>query len=148
MENPRLTKKEKGFANDYIETGNGTQAALGNYDTKLESSAAVIATRLLRKVKIQNYLADKAEDAASMVYELSQNGEAEVIRLNASRDILDRTGFKPVEKSLNVNVEIESETSEDIKNLAKSLNELNRTRTKNITSDGVDSNPVDFQVQD
>lgn len=103
----RLSKKEKGFADDYLETGNGVESALKNYDTEDYSSAGVIAHENLKKLKIQRYLADKAEDASSMVYKLSQNAENEAVRLNASKDILDRSGFKPVEKTVNLNLEAE-----------------------------------------
>jgi phage terminase small subunit len=54
-----LTKKEKGFVNDISKTGNGTQAALKNYDTKNENSAASIASQNLRKLKIQKAIADR-----------------------------------------------------------------------------------------
>ena len=66
-----LTKKQKEFADEYLETGNGTQAALKAYDASNENSAAVEANRTLRKAKIQKYLEDKAEKAALRVEELS-----------------------------------------------------------------------------
>ena len=47
-----LTKKEQGFADTYLETGNGTQAALEHYDTENENVAASIASQNLRKLKI------------------------------------------------------------------------------------------------
>jgi len=102
-----LSKKEKGFADDYLETGNGVQSALDNYDTEDYSSAGAIASQNLKKLKIQAYLADKAESAANTVFNLSCNAENEAVRLGASKDILDRAGFKPVDKSINLNVEAE-----------------------------------------
>lgn len=103
-----LTKKQEGFAKDYLETGNGTQAALNNYDTEDENSAAAMASKLLRKDKIRAYLEEKSETAASMIFQLATSAENESVRLNASKDILDRGGFKPVERSeskvLNVNI--------------------------------------------
>lgn len=94
-----LTKKQKEFANEYLETGNGTQSALKVYNTDKESTAAVIAHENLRKLKIQEYLADKAEVAASNIYELANNAENESVKLNANKDILDRAGFKPTDKT-------------------------------------------------
>ena len=144
----KLSKKEKGFADDYIETGNGTLAIKKNYDVSSDNSAGSMATQNLRKLKIQEYIASKAEDASTMIYDLSQNGEAEIIRLNASKDILDRAGFKPIDKSVNLNLEIETEANEELKELTKRLDELDRTRTKSITGDGITSNSVDSQVSD
>ncbi len=102
----RLTKKEKGFVKDYLESGNGTQAALKNYDTEDENVAASIASVKLRKVKIMEYLEEKSEKAVSNIYELANGAENEAVRLSANKDILDRAGFKAVEKSVNLNVEV------------------------------------------
>ena len=51
-----LTKKQRGFIKDYAESGNGTQAALKNYDTENEDVAAAIAFENLRKPQIQNVI--------------------------------------------------------------------------------------------
>lgn len=54
-----LTKKQRGFIKDYIETGNGTKAVLNNYKlsskrkTKKEKTASVIAVENLAKPSIQ-----------------------------------------------------------------------------------------------
>ena len=93
-----LTKKEKGFADDYLESGNATKSALNNYDTTSENVAGAIGCQNLRKQKIKDYLEDKAEVAASIVFELAQTAENENVRLGASKDILDRAGYKPVEQ--------------------------------------------------
>lgn len=93
-----LTKKQKEFADEYLETGNGTKAALKAYDTKKEETAAVIASENLRKPKVQAYLEDKAERAAEVIFELLENAQNETVKLNAGKDILDRAGHKPTEK--------------------------------------------------
>ncbi len=105
MEN--LTKKQKGFVKDYIDTGNGTQSILKNYDTEDERVASVMAVENLAKPSIREALENHAEKAESMVYNLSQNAEAEAVRLNASKDILDRAGYKAVEKIINLNIDTE-----------------------------------------
>ena len=45
----KLTKKEKGFVRDYVETGNGTVAALKNYNVNSTKTAGSIATENLTK---------------------------------------------------------------------------------------------------
>lgn len=102
-----LTKKQKGFVKDYLETGNGTQSVLKNYDTKDTATAAVMATENLSKPNVREYLESKAEKAAEMIFILSQTADNEGVKLGASKDILDRSGFKPVEKSINLNVDVE-----------------------------------------
>ena len=57
----RLSHKEKGFVKDIVNGETGTQAALNNYDTTDENSAAVIASKELRKNKIQTAIKTIAE---------------------------------------------------------------------------------------
>jgi len=115
----KLTHKQKKFANHYIETGNGTQSALKAYDTKSEIVAASIGTENLRKPKVIEYLESKAENAAIRVVELSNQGENLNVALGASRDILDRAGYKPVEKSVNLTVSVEANMSDEEKALVE-----------------------------
>lgn len=117
-----LTKKEKGFADDYIEHGNGTKAALEHYDTDSENVAGAIASQNLRKQKIREYLEEKSETAASVIFQLATSSENDAVRLGASKDILDRAGFKPVDKSINLNVEAEI-TNPHAKELAERYEE-------------------------
>lgn len=56
-----LTKKQRGFVKDYVETGNGTQSALNNYDTTDPNVANVIAVENLRKPTIQNAIKSIAQ---------------------------------------------------------------------------------------
>jgi len=62
---------------------------------------------LKRRERIISYLEEKAEDASSIVYDLAREAESEQVRLSAAKDILDRAGFKPVERSQNVTLEID-----------------------------------------
>lgn len=57
-----LTRKQKGFVKDYVATGNGTQAALNNYDTENEHTAASIASENLTKPEIQRAIAERLPD--------------------------------------------------------------------------------------
>lgn len=147
----KLTKKQKGFVKDYLNTGNGQESALRHYDIEGKDKEAIarsIASQNLTKLNIREAIESHAPAAQAMIYKLSQEGEAEVIRLNASRDIMDRAGFKPIDKSVNLNVDVEGELTDEVKELTKRLDELDRTRTKSITSNGVTSNALDKEIQD
>ncbi len=118
-----LTKKQKGFVKDYLETGNGTQAALANYNIEgknPENIASNIATENLGKPNVKAYLESKAEKAAEFVYNLAESAENEGVRLGASKDILDRAGYKAVEKSMTLTVNAEL-PNEELKELANAL---------------------------
>lgn len=103
----RLSKKEKAFADNYLDTGNGTRSALQSYDTTSENTAAVIASENLRKPKIIEYLESHAQTVASNMVKLALSAESEQVQVAAGKDVLDRAGFKPVDKSINLNVEAE-----------------------------------------
>lgn len=92
-----LTKKQKAFADELLETGNGTESALKTYDTELETTAASIASENIRKPKIIEYMQQKSPAAASMIFKLSQGAKNENVKLQASKDILDRSGFKALD---------------------------------------------------
>jgi phage terminase small subunit len=53
----RLTEKQKNFCKEYIRNnGNATQAYLYAYDSKSETSAAIEASKLLKRDDITEYL--------------------------------------------------------------------------------------------
>lgn len=62
-----LSKKQEGFVNDYIETGNGTKAALNNYDVKNERVAASIACENLTKPYIVDAIEEKKRSIAEQI---------------------------------------------------------------------------------
>ena len=56
-----LTKKQKGFVKDYVETGNATQAAKNNYDVSTDETARAIGYENLTKPHIINAVKSIAE---------------------------------------------------------------------------------------
>jgi phage terminase small subunit len=123
----RLTKKEKAFAKEYINTGNGTRSALKVYDTEDINTAAVIASENLSKPKVIAYLESRAERAAERIVELSEQDEMMPVALGASKDILDRAGYKPTEKTMSLNVNVNAEPNENLTELANALLQQQRT---------------------
>ena len=89
----KLTKKEKGFADEYLATGNGTKSILKNYNTTKETVAGSMANENLQKPKIQAYLEENATGAASRIVEISMKARNEAVKLSANKDILDRAGY-------------------------------------------------------
>lgn len=96
-EKRKLTKKQKIFIQEYLETGNGVQSALKAYDTNDYGTGAVIASDNLKKPNIREYLESKAEVVAEVIFNLAISAENETVQLNASKDILDRAGYKAFE---------------------------------------------------
>lgn len=107
-----LTKKEKGFADDYLDHGNGTLAAKNNYDVANDNTAASLASQTLRKLKIQEYLESNAEPVARNMINLALNAESEQVQVAAGKDVLDRAGYKPVDKSQSVVVNFKADAKD------------------------------------
>ena len=145
MKGQKLTPKLKRFADAYLENGNATQSVVdAKYDVKNRNVARNMGTVNLAKPSVQAYLEDKAEHASEIVYEIAQFGESDIVRLNASKDILDRAGYKAVEKTLNVIVEVEA--LPEIKALTEKLNGI--YRGDGVPSDGGESSVVGDKAQD
>src|ERR1700722_15923977 len=96
-----LTQKQNKFVQEYLDTGNATEAASRAYKPKNRNTAHAIGAENLRKPTIKAFLEGKANDAASMVYKLSQGAKNEAVRLGACKDILDRAGYNGIIRSMN-----------------------------------------------
>lgn len=98
-----LTKKEKGFVKDYVETENGTQSVLNNYDTEDANSAGVIASQNLKKVRIQEAIQElKSTIAEALPDELLIAKHLEgleagktIYRNNVSTKEVEEVGYEP-----------------------------------------------------
>lgn len=139
----RLSHKEQGFVQDIVKGETGTQAALNNYDTEDYMTAASIATENLKKPKIIEAIEEALPD--TLLNEIHREGlyatkeyynkEGELIGdvadFTARAKYLDmaykRRGLYAAEKHVNLNVEVEA--SEKIKQAAQILNELHRSQT-------------------
>lgn len=106
-----------------METGNGTQSALKHYDTKDYKTAGVIATENLKKPSVQALIEGYAEKAAKNIQTLAENAENETVRLNANRDQLDRAGYKAIDRSMTVNMNIDK-PNPMVEELAERLNAI------------------------
>jgi hypothetical protein len=107
----RLTKKQKGFVKDYIETGNGVQSALNNYDTTDYSTAGNIASENLDKPKIIEAIADAIPDDLlvkkhlALLNKTDDKGEIDVSAVSKGLDMGYKIkGSYAPDKSLNFNI--------------------------------------------
>lgn len=94
-----LSPKQEGFVRDYLETGNATEAAARNYDIGDRTVAGAIGGENLKKPSIIEKLKAYSDQASDNIITLSNKARSEAVRLNANKDILDRAGYKPVERS-------------------------------------------------
>lgn len=97
-----LTEKQRAFVEHYVDLeGKQRQAAIkAGYP---EGSAAAIASRMTRNPLIQRAIAKqvleriglRAVTALRMIERLATSARSEYVRLEASKDLLDRAGFSP-----------------------------------------------------
>lgn len=104
-----LTKKQKAFASEYINSGNGVKSALIAYDTKDYATANAISVENLQKPSVREYIESHADRAVSVVLSLMESAENETVRLNSAKDVLDRAGYGAIDKSLSMTANVSAE---------------------------------------
>lgn len=108
-----LTKKQRGFVNDYADTGNGAQSALKNYEIEgkdPEKIAGVIAVQNLAKLSIieeLHKLGFDSNNAKRVVAEILNDETNEPKdRIKAAENVFKVQGDYAPEKHVNMHVEI------------------------------------------
>ena len=104
-EETKISGKAKSLVDTLVATGcTITEASkLAGYKG---NSARVSASRMLRKPEVQAYMMQEinrslglnSAKASAKLVALSQGAKSEYVQLEASKDILDRAGFKAPEK--------------------------------------------------
>ena len=126
----KLTKKQKEFADEYLDTGNGTQSALKTYDTVDYDTANQIAVENLQKPTVIEYLQQHASAISANMVRLALGAESERDQITAGKDVLDRSGYKPVDKTDITSKGEQIMDRPDLDELVKSVEEeLKRRKT-------------------
>ena len=96
-----LTNQRQVFVEEYVRSGDHLEAAkkAGYKDTHTLRNQAC---KLRREDEITDELhrnfAEIAPRALNILSDLAENAESESVRLGATRDLLDREGFRPVDR--------------------------------------------------
>ena len=98
-----ITEKQQKFIEYYCETGEQLESArrAGYKDTPALYHQAYKLKRELEPEIVKRMaerFADKAPSALNTINELMLNSDSDAIRLQASKDIMDRAGYKPKDK--------------------------------------------------
>jgi len=102
----KLTRKQEALVAEYVSNGgNALKAAeAAGYSTNEASRTAVYRTLKLPHVQqammqmVAEEFSRHAPAAVATVAKLSRNAKSEYIQLEASKDLLDRAGFKPIDR--------------------------------------------------
>ena len=116
----RLTKKQKTLVDTIVAFGCSVTEAAAKSGYAEGESGRVTASKTLRLPHVQEYMQHRIREsiglnatiASKRILDLATDAKSEYVQLEASKDILDRAGYKPVEKSMslvqgNINVSID-----------------------------------------
>ena len=105
-----MTKRQKLLIDTIVATGCSVKKASEIAGYAKGESGRVTASKTLRLPHVQEYMQQcirqsiglNATIASKRVLDLAQSAKSEYVQLEASKDILDRAGYKPVEKSMSL----------------------------------------------
>jgi len=106
----KLTNKQKCLVDTIVALGCSIKEASAKSGYAEGESGRVTASKTLRLPHIQEYMQQRVREsiglnatkASNKMLQLSSSAKSEYVQLEASKDILDRAGYKPIEKSMNL----------------------------------------------
>lgn len=106
----RITKKQKLLVDTIVANGCSIKKASEIAGYAKGEAGRVTASKTLRLPHVQEYMQQmvrqsiglNATIASRKVLDLASSAKSEYVQLEASKDILDRAGYKPVEKSMSL----------------------------------------------
>lgn len=103
----KVTEKQMVLVDTLVATGCTVREAAQEAGYAKGESGRVSASKALRQPHVQQYMMERigeqlgmnATVAAAKVLKLASGAKSEYVQLEASKDILDRAGFKPIDRS-------------------------------------------------
>lgn len=103
----KITDKQRALVDTLVAEGCSIKEAAGKAGYAEGESGRVTASKALKLPHVQQYMMQAVTDtlgmnatiAASKMLKLAKGAKSEYVQLEASKDILDRAGFKPVDRS-------------------------------------------------
>ena len=103
MKHGHLTEQRKQFVEAYCRVGNGTLAAkeAGYKDSpSLVNQASKLKRELSAEISVElrSSFMNAAPKALSILMDLAENSASDSVKFQASKDLLDRAGFRPIDR--------------------------------------------------
>lgn len=103
----KLTSKQTALVDTLVALGCSITQAAKEAGYAEGDAGRVSASKALRQPHVQQYMMERISDqlgmnatvAAAKVLKLASGAKSEYVQLEASKDILDRAGFKPIDRS-------------------------------------------------
>ena len=98
-----MTEQRKHFVEAYCRLGNGTLAAkeAGYKDSpSLVNQASKLKRELSSEIseELRSSFMNAAPKALSILMDLAENSSSDSVKFQASKDLLDRAGFRPIDR--------------------------------------------------
>jgi len=115
--NKTNTTQQERFVEMFLLTGNAARAAevAGYGSPKQRGYELKNKFKELIEDRQKRMLQDSVPIAINQLINLVQEAESEAVRLNAVKDLLDRGGFKPVDKVEQQVTTVEQKTTEELR---------------------------------
>ena len=117
------TSKQDKFIDSYCLTGNATKAAemAGYSKATAKQQGYTLKNQFSGEIgeRMKRMIQDCVPGALAQINDLAGTADSEGVRLNACKDILDRAGFKPVDKQEVSHVE--STSTDELKTEVEAL---------------------------
>ena len=103
----KLTDKQTALVDTIVAKGCTIAQAAEEAGYAKGESGRVTATKTMKLAHVQQYLAQRMNEefglsatlAAGTVRRLAMSAKSEYVQLEASKDLLDRAGYKPIDRS-------------------------------------------------
>jgi phage terminase small subunit len=103
----RMTARQRALVEAYVANGGNLTKAAAEAGYAEGNSGRVTAWKSMKLPHVQQYLMQQTAEAFSThaamavhkVASLAQKAKSEYVQLEASKDILDRAGFKPIDRA-------------------------------------------------
>jgi hypothetical protein len=96
-----LTEQQQNFISIYTATGNASQAAKMAGYKQPKQKGYDLKNRFAPEIAeaIRGEIGDDVVPVIRQIRELALNAESEAVKLNACKDLLDRAGYKPIDRT-------------------------------------------------
>ncbi len=110
IEQKKLTRKQSALVDTLVATGCSIAEAAEQAGYASGESGRVTASKTLRLPHVQAYMMQRVGEALGMnatiaaakLLHLAKGAKSEYVQLEASKDILDRAGFKPPDRHMHL----------------------------------------------
>jgi len=131
-----MTKQQQEWLDHYIDTGDAKEAvrlACGCKEESVKARASQMKKTMAVEIdkRLKETLGQDSIKMLKIISDLASNADNESVKLNAAKDWLDRAGYKPIDKTLDITPERQiDDIDQEIKELQEGIAKEEGTKLK------------------